>query len=194
MSKQNQLCVVTYNLLSPWYVKPTYFPEIEKQYLDETLRLKRTYRLLQKWVKAKAVICLQELCIQWVPLLEKFFTDNNYMFCYCTYAKGKSGVNVAYPDESFKQVATYTGSCFEQKQFDTLKNFTENQQIIQELSDALMPENQYLGVVVNVKKTGKKLLLATYHMPCKPQQNYFLASHVNGLKESLLKNIKNVFM
>ncbi len=64
MSKQNQLCIVTYNLLSPAYVKPTYFSNIEKQYLGDEQRLKRTYKLLSKWMKDKVIICLRELCEQ----------------------------------------------------------------------------------------------------------------------------------
>jgi mRNA deadenylase 3'-5' endonuclease subunit Ccr4 len=185
MPKENQLCVITYNLLSPWYVKPTYFPGIEKQYLDDESRLKRTFRLLEKWVNAKAVICLQELCDQWARHLERFFEENNYVFCKCTYAKGKSGVSVSFPKELFEHVVTYTDSCFDEKQFDALKKFTKNPQILEELANATVPENKYVGSIVNVKSTGKKLLLATYHMPCKPQQKYFLASHVLGLKESL---------
>jgi hypothetical protein len=37
--------------------------------------------------------------------------------------------------------------------------FTENPQILQELADATMPENKYVGVVVNVKRTGKNPFL-----------------------------------
>ena len=84
MSKQSnhRFCVVTYNLLSPAYVKPTYFPGIEKIHLDDEQRLKRTYKLLQKWINVKAIICLQELCEQWMQRFEKIFKDNNYRFDY----------------------------------------------------------------------------------------------------------------
>jgi mRNA deadenylase 3'-5' endonuclease subunit Ccr4 len=191
MSKENQLCVITYNLLSPWYVKPTYFPGIEKQYLDDEPRLKTTCILLQKWVNVKAVICLQELCDQWASHLEKFFEENNYVFCKCTYAKGKSGVSISFPKELFEHVVTYSGSCFDEKQFAALNCFTENSQIHEELANATVAENKYVGAIVNVKGTKKTLLLATYHMPCKPQQKYFLASHINGLKESL-NNISKI--
>lgn len=185
MSEQNQFCIITYNLLSPWYVKPNYFPDIEKQYLDDESRFKRTLGLLQKWINNKAVICLQELCEQWAHHLKKFFAENNYRFDHVTYAKGKSGVSISYPLELFDTMTISSGLCFDKNKFNEIKNYTKNLQIIKELANASESENQYIAEVMRVKKTGQKLLLATYHMPCRPLQKYFLVSHIHGLKASL---------
>ncbi len=57
--------------------------------------------------------------------------------------------------------------------------------MFKELVNASTCENKYISVCVNVKRTGKKILLATYHMPCRPLQKYFLASHIHELKTSL---------
>ncbi len=184
-NKKYQVCVVTYNLLSPAYVKPSYFPNIEKKYLDDEQRLEKTIKILKKWMENKAVICLQELCEQWRERFEKLFKQNNYNFHSVIYSNRKSGVGISYPIELFDTVMVKSDSCFDKKKFDEIKEHSNNSQLLEELVNASSSENKFINVVAKIKKTGQNILLSTYHMPCRPLQKYFLVSHIQGLKTLL---------
>lgn len=188
MSKQKiQLSVVTYNLLSPAYVKPAYFPNIQDEYLDKNQRLKRTVGLIQKWMKDRAIICLQELCEEWMHHFTKLFSQNNYKFHPIIYANGKSGVSISYPIDLFDTLMVQSDSCFNESMFNKIKEATNNSQIHQELENASQSENKCISVVIETKGLGQKILLSTYHMPCRFAQKFFITSHIHGLKDLLFE-------
>jgi mRNA deadenylase 3'-5' endonuclease subunit Ccr4 len=190
-NNRTNLTIVTYNLLSPDYIKPSYFPNIEKQYLDDELRLERTIKLLNQWITNKNIICLQELCEKWMINFKTLFESNNYNFHYVIYAKGKSGVAIAYPTDLFDTIIVEEFLCADYIKYDKLSMlYEEKSKIMEELKAASQCENKSINIVLKIKKSGELILLSTYHMPCQFLKKMYMTVHIYALKANINDMIK----
>lgn len=180
-----EIKVVTYNMLSPHYVKPHYFPDILPINLDANCRLKRSIELIKQWMKDEYIICLQELCEEWKNELVIVFQQSNYM-CHCAvYKKGITGVMIAHPTHRYDYVNHEVFSCA-----DIIKATAAPQvgcPYLDELNSATMIENMALVVQLSsVSSSSNRIFqVATYHMPCNFTKKLLMVSHVNALKLKL---------
>lgn len=191
-----ELNIVTFNILSPHYIKPSWFPNIDTKYIDSEQRLKHITELIVNWMDEQKMICLQELCEEWCDKLKPIFENNNYKFHHVTYSNGKSGVSISYPN-SFKTNIVEIFSCSDvvKSNLDKINELAStkdikylNKNIIDELHTASIIENKAIIVVIETK--NNKIVLSTYHMPCKFNEKFLLTSHIHALK-SKLRNIAN---
>jgi mRNA deadenylase 3'-5' endonuclease subunit Ccr4 len=100
----SSLRLTTYNVLSSSLAGPGYFTSCKPEYLDQDYRLKKLKAKLEEDMKARSVICLQELSISWTGALHSFFQDNGYYLVTGLYGNkfnGYMGVGIAYPLDKF---------------------------------------------------------------------------------------------
>src|SRR5579872_5278818 len=193
--------VVTCNLLSPYYAKQDWYPHVKPDDLDFEKRVPRVIKLINEWMDENCIICLQELSEQWLDVLKPIFEDAQYSLCSELYANGKMGVGIAFPihqytlaqkQESFL-CGTYIGTLVKRLRIlESKKKCVLDRNIMRELKDAAKSVNPVLTVLLK-NYDGEKILVATYHMPCCYDKNYFFAAHIHSAKTglNLLKNKYN---
>lgn len=93
--------VITFNLLSQNTLTKVYFPFVKEHYADFDYRVTKTKKLMERWMQANFIICLQEMDEQWQKILQEFFSQHRYNLESVTYKNGKMGVGIAYPHNHF---------------------------------------------------------------------------------------------
>lgn len=109
---QDEVEVVTYNLLSSHLSLPSYYWHNSREDLDPQSRLQKVRRKLEPLLARGAIICLQECSTLWAGQLTVFFHKHNYHFVYSSFggtASGYMGVGIAFPYKNFHTV----GSCIQ---------------------------------------------------------------------------------
>jgi mRNA deadenylase 3'-5' endonuclease subunit Ccr4 len=194
---QNQtLRVITFNLLSSDYATPEFFPYVEKHYLDFAPRVEKVKKLLKSWMKVNFIICLQEVNTLWENTLEDFFSENNYILHSETYANNKLGVGIAYPFNHYTllDIDNFVCGSYIKTKYDAMgqlqrEDIDNYENIMVELSNASESKNVLISALFGVKKYGqlinKNVIVSVYHMPCKFQYNFFMASHIHAIKSQL---------
>ena len=95
--------VFTYNILTPHLCSPEIFPRSAVNDLDASTRFNRVVAILEAEVDKGAVICLQEVSLEWAGKLHAFFLSQNYTFvCQLYKFKGVMGVGIAFPNNGFR--------------------------------------------------------------------------------------------
>ena len=96
--------LVTFNILSP-NLAPTHLSASSPACLGSAFRLALTLRQLTPEVKARAIICLQEVAISWSGPLHVFFAQHGYHFIPALYGKrgnGYMGNGLAFPLDTYE--------------------------------------------------------------------------------------------
>ena len=96
--------VVTYNLLSPALSAPEWFPFCAREAVEPRARFERIVNKLRTKVEENAVICLQEVPMQWSGPLHSFFAQHSYTMIDSLYGNsfsGYMGVAVAFPSRLY---------------------------------------------------------------------------------------------
>jgi len=97
---QDEVEVVTYNVLSSELSKDSYYWHNSREDLDPPTRLKRVFKKLLPMMHRNAIICLQECSMLWVGEFHSFFQQRGYHFVASTYGwhfNGSMGVGIAFP-------------------------------------------------------------------------------------------------
>ena len=96
--------VVSYNVLSSHLCGADHYIKCKPEDLDPPTRRKRVEALLSEHMDKQAVICLQEVSVQWVGELTPFFERAGYTFVTGNYGNafnGYMGVALAWPTARF---------------------------------------------------------------------------------------------
>jgi 2',5'-phosphodiesterase len=96
--------VVSYNVLSSHLCGADHYIKCKPEDLDPPTRRKRVEALLSEHMDKQAVICLQEVSVQWVGELTPFFERAGYTFVTGNYGNafnGYMGVALAWPTSRF---------------------------------------------------------------------------------------------
>jgi len=168
--------VVTYNLLTPHYATPEVFPE-SKGHLDPSKRFKDITAVLEEHMKDNAIICLQEVCIEWGALLKYFFMVRQYTFFATHYgspASGRIGVAIAVPIEHSHIL------CVNSIRVAETVGPSEHAELVRVRPNRLL----YVGLVY----AGKPVLVGTYHMPCAYDDPALMTIHAT-LATAALKDV-----
>ena len=207
-NRTHNIRVITFNLLSQKTINSVFFPHVSSNYSNFNYRVEKTKNLIESWIRVNFIICLQEVSEQWKTVLQPIFAENRYGFESHTYANGIMGIGIAYPHNHYDVLQKDEFICGDavkpiyqaiQAKYDerdlTINNnvlYIESEKemnmkhIINELHTAMEYKNVLLTILLRCKfkgiDTGKKLLVATYHMPCRFRMKYFLISHINSFK------------
>lgn len=98
------LRLVTYNVLSSHLCGADHYIKCKPEDLDPPTRRKRVEAILSAQMDKEAVICLQEVSVQWVGDLTPFFEQKGYTFVTGNYGNpfnGYMGVALAWPTSRF---------------------------------------------------------------------------------------------
>src|SRR5579872_2752666 len=171
--KYHDFRIITFNLLSTSYTNSTHFSFVKPEHLNFKYRYKKTLKLFNSWIKVNFIICLQELNKDWSKVLLPFFKNNNYNIVHELYADDKMGVGIAYPVNHFDLLNTNIFTC--ESIIKNIYNYNDNHKtnidIMNELAEASESINPVISILLDAKYygelTGKKILVATYHMPCR---------------------------
>ncbi|KOO29065.1 hypothetical protein Ctob_001863 [Chrysochromulina tobinii] len=100
--------VVSYNVLSSHLCEPDHFLKCAPADLDPATRRQRVEALLKPQCEAEAVICLQEMSVQWVGEMAPFFEKAGYTVVSGNYGNpfnGYMGCSLAWPAKRFEAEA-----------------------------------------------------------------------------------------
>ena len=173
-----RVTVHSYNILSSQLATKGFFPQCQPAYLQSNYRLGKVLQKLEESVESKAIICLQEVSVDWVSKFSRFFTESGYNFIPSLY--GQMGTTIAYPNKHYnllncditciaKTKDWNVNSNFFQKFFHALKqklfgisiNGNENPWIASKLRNNTLIHCKLLD-----QQTGQAICVANYHMPC----------------------------
>ena len=177
--------VITYNLLSEAYATQKQFPLSKSYYLEFDIRIFKTIKLIESWIKVNFLICLQELSRTWLEILEPFFKKNGYILFYDCYSLNTLGVGIAYPANHYSIIKSDVYKCGKYIE----KLISTEEYISKQLSDATKKENTMLSLYLCPKyygkDIGKRIMISNYHMPCKFMYEYFMVSHILAVKDRI---------
>jgi len=177
--------VVTYNVLSPsltdWF-------DARPKYLDAKKRFNKIVNAkLHRIVKAKSIICLQEVSRNWAAKFYKYFLDKNYCFIYSSYGhnnNGYMGIAIAFPKNKYELL-----ECNIKRIVDTVrwpKKLNKQSWVNKYFKNIIDGTYRYLTgkkeercyineskrkynttIIVRLRGEDKKqFCVSTYHMPC----------------------------
>ena len=199
--------VVSYNLLVQIFAKSDYYVHTPPEYLQLDYR----WNLIQSQLDQEMVhhentiICLQELCLTFLPRIELFFRQRNYSFFHDLYGSQTSdymGVGMAIPlsmqlnSISFVKVGDYLGSLNKPYEktaslfswVESLWKFVLAQYktpVADPWERAILRSNTLICLQVVVD--GKSLCVGTYHMPCLYMLPDVMIIHAAAVKELMFQ-------
>lgn len=97
--------VSCYNLLSSSLADPDRFSRCPKRFLSLEHRLQEVKKKLRREMDKKAVLCLQEVSLEWSGKLHPFFAESGYNFITSSYGNsfdGYMGVGIAYCQDEYR--------------------------------------------------------------------------------------------
>jgi endonuclease/exonuclease/phosphatase family metal-dependent hydrolase len=171
--------VVTYNVLSPYASAPASHPRCDAAHCDPERRFERVAAKVAEAARDGAILCLQEMTVDWVERLNDRLRELRYGSVAANYgiAKyGNMGVMVAYPEEryvsaDFQVQRVAGGQCWPHDKDDA--------------SDAVMRAKSALNMVIMMRLTcaasGADFVVCTYHMPCAHRHPVAMRLHAASL-------------
>ncbi|CAF2156555.1 unnamed protein product [Rotaria magnacalcarata] len=200
--------IVSYNLLAPTLGdRPEIYRKCEPQFLKTDYR----WNLIQSQLKQEinhhdnTIICLQEICLEFLPKLDLFFRESNYSFFQSLYGSRDTdylGVGTAIPISmqlksiSYTRIGDYMRSMSKQRE---TKNglFAWGQQWWQFLMskfvepfkdtwDLAMSQTNTL-ICLQVIIDHKTVYVANYHMPCLYLIPDLMQMHASVVKDRMFK-------
>ncbi|CAJ1366240.1 unnamed protein product, partial [Effrenium voratum] len=104
-STSPEVTVVSWNVLCPKNCNTETFKNTNPKDLDNDVRFQRVKEKLEAKMESNAVICLQELSLDWSGRLHTFFQKRQYYMTSTNYGHEKDdymGVGIAFPMRSFE--------------------------------------------------------------------------------------------
>lgn len=191
--RKMELKVFQWNILNPYYVTEKYFPEYEKNLLDENVRLEKILNILQEVTKENYVICLQEIPLQWQGVLFDFFDKNNYKFIISSY--GKMAISISFPrtfESGDTRAFVISEIDFGVKKEDTIELLKKA-----EFNPNLFCATNKNKILYTFLKFGeRKICISTMHMPCmfsKPEVMKLLSENISQKIEEISMDCSLIF-
>ena len=181
--------VVSYNVLSSHLCEPDHFLKCAPADLDPATRRQRVEALLKPQCEAEAVICLQEMSVQWVGEMAPFFEKAGYTVVSGNYGNpfnGYMGCSLAWPAKRFEAEAVDIKRAADVKPWPkrpkkplpprlaqtwrAIKRIwglgEEPQPPFNPHEEASRRHNMLVSARLRCKRSGKLVSVTTYHMPC----------------------------
>ena len=182
----NKIVIITYNILSPNLAKlminnDTYTVNI----MDEKFRLNKVLEYISNWInkysKYYLIICLQEVCEEWLIHFTKLFNENMFKYLNIQHGRvdnGNMGVLIAYPSRLtiIKSDFFIVG-----QHIKVIDNNSRKASIKTNTAILALFEDTNLNV---------KFGVSTYHMPCVPLIQEIGLLHC----QTLYRHIKNFML
>ena len=180
----DNLRIITYNLLSSKYSNQTSFTEASEEHLNESNRYIKITSKLAHFLSSGTIFCLQEVSLDWINKLTVFLAKHNYKLYSRNYGKessGYMGVAIAVPESihvecikcvrvaSLKPWPVHTVSCTD-KLLSCFKNNTYNT-----WNKCRVNNNFLLGIVMRYH--GQNIVIGNYHMPCAHKSDEIMVTH-----------------
>lgn len=183
--------VVSYNVLSSSLSSSQWFTECRPENCDPDQRFVKLLKKLDAEMNLLAIICLQEIPMEWAGKLFVFFANHGYRFFHSFYGNqfdGYMGVGIAFPmysyrltDAHIKTIADLWPPIPEPNTFEKARQQFNDilETITAWVSDKLSQffesptdlnwqvkkrKNRMLAIKLSYK--GCEFWVATYHMPC----------------------------
>lgn len=181
--------IVSYNVLSSHLCEPDHFLKCEPADLDPSTRRQRVEELLRPHLEADAVICLQEMSVQWVGELTPYFERAGYTFVSGNYGNtfnGYMGCSLAWPTRRFEAEAVDIQRAADVKPWPKKERTPTPPRLVQTWraikriwkfgadpkppfdshAEAARRHNMLVSARLRCKKSGRTFAVTTYHMPC----------------------------
>jgi exonuclease III len=200
--------VVSYNLLVPIYGdRPEYYYKCQPQYLKTDHRWNLIQSELEQEIvrHENTIICMQEVCLGFLPKLELFFRRLNYTFfhnLYGTRGDNYMGVGMAIPVSmqlksiSFIKVGDHIRSINKPREKE-INLFTRGWDLYQYVMNKFtQPASDPWQIAMTKSNTliclqvvidGKVLCIGTYHMPCQFKNPDVMAVHSSTVKDLMFQ-------
>jgi endonuclease/exonuclease/phosphatase family metal-dependent hydrolase len=93
--------IATYNILSIELANKNYYINTNTKYLQPDFRYQSLQNKLLKKINNNTILCLQEVCYDWLEKLIMFFNSHHYQYQYTQFKcqKGYVGLMTAYPQQ-----------------------------------------------------------------------------------------------
>lgn len=188
--------LITFNCLSPYYARPDWLIGVQEKHLDADTRLNRLEQLMRdSWFKAKFIIALQELSLEWSKRIQQLCDANGYSLVYSSYSSEYMGVGIAFPNSHYRLVASdiFDGPKSVRSHIDKMSalldstnsglNDEDKQAMKVVVNSFSKAENKpfenslvsaLLRPVVNNYDSGLEILITTYHMPCRFAEQIYM--------------------
>lgn len=180
--------IVSYNVLSSHLCEPEHFVKCDPADLAPATRLARIEAALAPQMEREAVICLQEVSVQWVGELTQFFESKGYTFVSGNYGapfNGYMGVSLAWPRARFESVAVDITRASDARGWPKpppsppppnllVRGWRRVKQLwakpikppLDVAHEAKRRHNFVVSAKLRCKRTGAEFAVSTYHMPC----------------------------
>jgi len=187
--------IVSFNVLSSSLCEPDHYIACKPGDLDPPVRLARLKEQLEPHMSVGAVICLQEVSTLWVGELVPFFESRGYTIVTGNYGNkfnGYMGVSLAWPTARFTSEKVGVTRCADTKLWPkaekvpaplkpskfmaaiggawasirTLWAQPKEKPPFDVWHETERRHNILVSANLRCKKSGKRLSVTTYHMPC----------------------------
>jgi len=185
-TKLPQTRVVSYNVLSSHLCEPDYYVHCKAEDLDPATRLARVKAALTPHMDKEAVICLQEVSVQWAGELTPFFESRGYTFVTGNYGQpfnGYMGVSLAWPRARFESEAVDIQRVADVKPWvpppaspppgPLVRGWRALSQLwaapkkrFDVQHEAKRRHNFLVSARLRCRRSGHVVSVSTYHMPC----------------------------
>eukprot|EP00049_Salpingoeca_infusionum_P018673 m.358275 g.358275 ORF g.358275 m.358275 type:complete len:368 (-) comp18100_c0_seq1:169-1272(-) len=211
------LNVVSYNVLASGLADPKTHYKCTKEHLSAAVRYSKIEAKLQTHIDANAVICLQEVGLDWVGQLTTMFEKNNYTCQFANYGTMWSncmGVGIAFPREKYSLVSCNIDVVAKLKKWPSPPRQSQPQQGLVASAAAWLMSwlpsgetsakkakeddpyawrrartkwNRMVHLTLEDRASKQQVCVATYHMPCMFREPAAMVVHAGLLAQQFLK-------
>lgn len=195
--------IVSYNLLVPIYAQPEHYVKCQSKYLETDYRWKLIENELEREITQheNTIICLQELSITTLPMLELFLHRFKYSLhsnLYGTSSNGYMGVAIAVPismnltnvsyikiSDRLRSVCKLHESSWAHRLYQFVRSKFVPVSLFDSWETSMQRNNTLICLELNIN--GKKLYVGTYHMPCLYKDRGSMAIHSSMVKDVMFE-------
>lgn len=168
--------LTTYNILSTEYAEPSFYHKCNPVHLETSYRWGKLMEKLINEIKYEAIICLQEVSLNWSSLLYPFFNENNYYVIFDPYGKMKSnfmGLMIAIPTKYKLKQTKFI--CIGNELGKITTSLTTSISLTDYWNIAINRDNRLMFIKLEINK--KIFCVANYHMPCVQDTDVVIGAH-----------------
>ncbi len=184
----NKIVIITYNILSQNLAQLMIDDKVYPlEIMNDNYRFVKITDYLKesiiKYSKYNLIICLQEVCEDWISRLSQFFYSVEYRYINIQHGRsdnGNMGVLVAYHSRLNINKSEF---------FNVGQHIKINDENSKKASSKT---NIALFVILEDPTTNLKFGIITYHMPCVPSIEEIALLHCKSIYAHILRFMKNI--
>ncbi|CAF3979604.1 unnamed protein product [Adineta steineri] len=193
--------IVSYNIFAPVYAdRPDHYFKCKPEFLKSDYRWNLIRCHLKKEIDdhENTIICLQEVSLWFLPKLELFFRQLNYIFFHNLFGQQRndylSGVGIAIPISmqlssiSIIKISDHIRSMTQPREKNTNSSTLESD-LNQPISDSweIAMSTPHVFICLQIIIDNKPLYIGTYHMPCFYKEPNVMAIHASVMKDLMFQ-------